>query len=100
MIVLSTYGVVRDMHPIRTCNMTMEELPNIYYVEDVVFHDLSIHIEDIEWLENQVIVVGVVRVVGSHGHHRIPCGYMMIVDKVLDGTYFKWDYIFMTVVIW
>ena len=50
----------------------------------------QIPIGDLERLETHAVVAAVLRILGSQALHHITGGHMMIMEKVLSGTYYGW----------
>jgi hypothetical protein len=85
---LPIYGVVGDILPMLPRGLSLKEFIDRHCTRGSQVHDGLISIRDIARLETRAVATAIVRILGSHAPHRVFGVQMMIVERVLEGTYF------------
>jgi hypothetical protein len=87
---LPMIGIFNDTQPLLPCGRRSKEMIKIHGNENAKDTYNAILITNLECLETLVVVVVVVHIMGTCGPHRIPGGLTMLIESVLDRTYYGW----------
>ena len=87
---LPPLGMVRNTQPVLLRGRNITEFVEQHCRPSLQVKGTRILIGDLERLEIRTMATTVLRILGNPALHHITGGQMMLVEKVLSGTYYGW----------
>lgn len=83
--------MVGDIHPVLPHGRNIIEFMEHHFQWVVRVKGMTIPLIDLERLETQVVLAVVLPVLANEVFHQIIGGKKMLVESVLEGTYYGWS---------
>ena len=78
--------------------MTLDDLYERHFYASPTLYVSYILVCDIKILVTRVVAVMVLCILESSGPHKISGGKLQIVERVMEGTYYGWAHMYLTMV--
>ena len=95
---LPMLGVFGNMAPKLSHGESLDDICERHYYASMYVCGSYILYFHIESLSTRVVVVMVLRILGSSGNHKISGGQLQMVESAMGGTYFGWAQMYLFIV--